>query len=199
MWHVGIDVGGTFTDLFAFEGQTQKTKTSKVLTTPQDRSVGVLDAMSAAQISCDEIETLVHGTTTATNALVERSYPPVAMITTEGFRDVIEIGRQRRKDLFDLHQQRPNPIVPRRLRYTLECRLTSKGEEIRPFDDKAASAIAAQIKAQGITSVAICFINSYVDSRHEERMRDILLKEYSDCHMVPSSETARKYREQGRF
>lgn len=198
MWHVGIDVGGTFTDLFAFDGQTQQTKTSKVLTTP-DRSVGVLDAISVAQISCDAIDTLIHGTTTATNALVERSYPPVAMITTEGFRDVIEIGRQRRRDLFDLHQQRPEPIVPRRLRYTLECRLTSKGEEIGPFDDQAAHAVAARIKAQGIASVAICFINSYVDSRHEARMRDILLKDYSDCYVALSSETVRKFREHGRF
>ncbi len=199
MWHVGIDVGGTFTDLFAFDSQTQHTKTSKVLTTQQDRSIGVLDAIAAAQIACDEIETLVHGTTTATNSLVERSYPPVAMITTEGFRDVIEIGRQRRKDLFDLHQQRPKPIVPRRLRFTLQCRLSSKGAEIEPFDDATAVAVAARIKAQGIASVAICFINAYVDSRHEERMREILLKEYPDCHVALSSETARKFREHGRF
>ena len=199
MWHVGIDVGGTFTDLFAFEVQTQRTKTSKVLTTQYDRSVGVLDAIAAAEISCDEIETLIHGTTTATNSLVERSYPPVAMITTEGFRDVIEIGRQRRKDLFDLHQQRPKPIVPRRLRYTLQCRLSAQGEEIQPFDEAAARAVATQIKAQGMASVAICFINAYVDSRHEERMRDILLTEYPDCHVALSCETARKFREHGRF
>ena len=118
MWHVGIDVGGTFTDLFAFDNRSGESRTSKVLTIQHDRAEGVYNALRAADIPAAVIDTLVHGSTTATNALVERSYPPAAMIATEGFRDVIEIGRQRRKDLFDLHQQRPEPIIPRRRRHT---------------------------------------------------------------------------------
>ena len=138
MWHVGIDVGGTFTDLFAANGESGATISAKVLTTAGDRSVGVLNALEAAEIAPAEISMLVHGTTTATNALVERSYPPVAMVTTEGFRDVIEIGRQRRQHLFALRQKRPTPIVPRRLRFTLGCRLSAAGEDLSPFDDEEA-------------------------------------------------------------
>ena len=199
MWHVGIDVGGTFTDLFAANGESGETISAKVLTTAGDRSVGVLNALEAAEIAPAEISVLVHGTTTATNALVERSYPPVAMVTTEGFRDVIEIGRQRRQHLFALRQKRPTPIVPRRLRYTLGCRLAATGEDLSPFDDDEARQVARLIREQGARSIAICFINAYVDGRHEARMRDILLAEYPDCHIALSSETVRKFREHGRF
>ena len=199
MWHVGIDVGGTFTDLFAANGESGETISAKVLTTAGDRSVGVLNALEAAEIDPAAISVLVHGTTTATNALVERSYPPVAMVTTEGFRDVIEIGRQRRQHLFALRQKRPTPIVPRRLRYTLGCRLAATGEDLSPFDDDEARQVARLIREQGARSIAICFINAYVDGRHESRMRDILLAEYPDCHIALSSETVRKFREHGRF
>ncbi len=199
MWHVGIDVGGTFTDLFASNEETTETITAKVLTTPKDRSIGVMKALESANIKPADIRVLVHGTTTATNALVERSYPPIAMITTEGFRDVIEIGRQRRQHLFDLRQKRPQPMVSRRLRYTVACRLSAKGEDIQPFDVAEARNVAREIKRLAIKSVAICFINSYVDNRHEAQMRDILLQEHPDCHVALSSETVKKFREHGRF
>lgn len=199
MWHVGIDVGGTFTDLFAENGDTKEKRSSKVLTTTLDRSAGVIDALNSASIAPPEIGVLVHGTTTATNALVERKYPPVAMISTEGFRDVIEIGRQRRQHLFVLRQKRPEPIVPRRLRYTLNSRLSAAGKDIRPFDPEEARKIACEIKRQGINSVAICLINSYVDDRHEKMMREVLLSEHPDCYVSLSAETVRKFREHGRF
>ena len=146
MWHVGIDVGGTFTDLFALDSRSGEGISSKVLTTKHDRSEGVFNALSAANIAPQEIETLVHGSTTATNALIERNYPPAAMITTEGFRDVIEIGRQRRKNLFDLHQQRPKPMIPRRFRYTIAGRLGAGGEEVDPFDERAARSLAERLR-----------------------------------------------------
>jgi N-methylhydantoinase A len=199
MWHVGIDVGGTFTDLFAANSASGKTTSAKVLTTADDRSIGVLNALETASIKPADISVLVHGTTTATNALVERSYPKVAMVATEGFRDVIEIGRQRRQHLFALRQERPEPIVPRRLRYTLDCRLSAAGEDIRPFDEADARRVAQQIKEQGVRSVAICFINAYVDDRHEARMREVLLAEHPDCHVALSAETVKKFREHGRF
>ena len=199
MWHVGIDVGGTFTDLFAANGETGATISAKVLTTAGDRSVGVLNALAAAEIDPATISVLVHGTTTATNALVERSYPPVAMVTTEGFRDVIEIGRQRRQHLFALRQKRPEPIVPRRLRFTLDCRLSAAGEELSPFDEEEARRVARRIRTLDVESIAVCFINAYVDGRHEERMRDVLREECPDCQIALSSETVRKFREHGRF
>src|SRR5690606_4115416 len=107
MWRVGIDVGGTFTDLFAWEEETGRSVTAKVLTTKQDRALGVLQVIAQAQLPLDRIATLIHGSTTATNALIERSYPPAAMVTTEGFRDTIEIGRQRRQHLYDPYQSKP--------------------------------------------------------------------------------------------
>lgn len=199
MWHVGIDVGGTFTDLFAFDGGTGESTSSKVLTTKHDRSEGVFNALEAANIAPKEVETLVHGSTTATNALVERNYPPAAMITTEGFRDVIEIGRQRRRNLFDLHQQRPRPMIQRRFRYTVAGRLGADGEEIYPFDEAAARDLAVRLREQEIGSVAICFINAYVNPDHERRMRDTLNEVHPDCAVALSSDTVPKFREHGRF
>ncbi|HIM44789.1 MAG TPA: hydantoinase/oxoprolinase family protein, partial [Alphaproteobacteria bacterium] len=199
MWHVGIDVGGTFTDLFAFEKETGESRTSKVLTIQHDRAEGVFNALKAGDIPAAAIHTLVHGSTTATNALVERSYPPAAMIATEGFRDVIEIGRQRRKDLFDLNQQRPKPIIPRRRRFTVPGRLGADGGEIAPLDEDTARQLARKLKAMDVASIAICFLNAYANPAHEMRMRDILHAEYPDCFVALSSETVRKFREHGRF
>ncbi len=199
MWHVGIDVGGTFTDLFALDSRTGKGISSKVLTTKRDRSEGVFNALSTANIEPQEIESLVHGSTTATNALIERNYPPAAMITTVGFRDVIEIGRQRRKNLFDLHQQRPKPMIPRRFRFTIAGRLGAGGEEIYPFDERAARSLAEQLREQNIGSVAICFINAYVNPSHEQHMRDILSEVHPSCAVAVSSDTVPKFREHGRF
>ena len=199
MWHVGIDVGGTFTDLFAFEKETGESRTSKVLTIQHDRAEGVFNALKAGDIPAAAIHTLVHGSTTATNALVERSYPPVAMIATEGFRDVIEIGRQRRKDLFDLNQQRPKPIIPRRRRFTVPGRLGADGGESAPLDEDTARQLARKLKAMDVASIAICFLNAYANPAHEMRMRDILHAEYPDCFVALSSETVRKFREHGRF
>ena len=199
MWHVGIDVGGTFTDLFAFEKETGESRTSKVLTIQHDRAEGVFNALKAGEIPAAAIYTLVHGSTTATNALVERSYPPAAMIATEGFRDVIEIGRQRRKDLFDLNQQRPKPIIPRRRRFTVPGRLGADGGEIAPLDEDTARQLARKLKAMDVASIAICFLNAYTNPAHEIRMRDILHAEYPDCFVALSSETVRKFREHGRF
>lgn len=210
MWRVGVDVGGTFTDLFGWEETSGERVTAKVLTTPWDRSVGVIEAVKRAArdsveaveqsgIPFDRISCLVHGTTTATNALIERSYPDAALVTTDGFRDTIEIGRQHRKELYDPYQKKPKPLIPRRYRYTVPQRTNVKGEEERPLDTAAAHAVAEKIRAEGITSVAVCFINSYVNAAHERQMRDILLARIPDAHVMLSGETRPLFREHGRF
>lgn len=210
MWRVGVDVGGTFTDLFGWEETSGERVTAKVLTTPWDRSVGVIEAVKrAARDSVEAVEQsgipfariscLVHGTTTATNALIERSYPNPALVTTDGFRDTIEIGRQHRKELYDPYQKKPKPLIPRRYRYTVPQRTNVKGEEERPLDTAAAHAVAEKIRAEGITSVAVCFINSYVNAAHERQMRDILLARIPDAHVMLSGETRPLFREHGRF
>lgn len=210
MWRVGVDVGGTFTDLFGWEETSGERVTAKVLTTPWDRSVGVIEAVKRAArdsveaveqsgIPFERIACLVHGTTTATNALIERSYPDAALVTTDGFRDTIEIGRQHRKELYDPYQTKPKPLIPRRYRYTVPQRTNVKGEEERPLDVDAARRVAERIRAEGITSVAVCFINSYVNAAHERQMRDVLLDHIPDAHVMLSGETRPLFREHGRF
>lgn len=199
MWRVGIDVGGTFTDLFAWEEKTGKQVAAKVMTTKQDRSIAVLESIEKVGIEISDISYLMHGTTTATNALIERSYPDAAFITTEGFRDTIEIGRQHRQHLYDPYQTKPRPIIKRRYRFTVPERTNARGETERPLDVAAAREVAERIKAAAIPSVAIGFINSYASGRHEEQMRDILREVCPDIHIVLSSETRPIFREHGRF
>ena len=199
MWRVGIDVGGTFTDLFAWEDGGSRQLTSKVLTTKEDRAIGVLNAIREAGIAADEISHLMHGTTTATNALITRDYPEAAMITTDGFRDTIEIGRQHREALYDPYQQKPKPIIKRRFRYTIDERMNVKGQVVRPLDRARALAIAEKIKAANIKSVAIAFINSYVNAAHENQMRDVVLEVNPGIYCVTSADTRPVFREHGRF
>ncbi|MEM6683263.1 MAG: hydantoinase/oxoprolinase family protein [Pseudomonadota bacterium] len=198
MWNIGVDVGGTFTDLFAWNVKTGKRVTSKVLTTKHDRSEGLLNAIRAANIALADINQLVHGTTTATNALIERSFPDAAMVTTEGFRDVLEIGRMHREHLYRPYQTKPKPIIRRRYRYTVTERTTAKGETHRPLDKDAAKQIAQKIKAAGIQSIAVCFINSYVNADHEAQMKQILLDAMPDAFVVCSGDIP-VFREHGRF
>lgn len=199
MWRVGIDVGGTFTDLFAWEDQTRKQVTSKVLTTKYDRSVGVVNAIKEAKIPFAEISHLMHGTTTATNALLERDYPDAAMVTTEGFRDTIEIGRQHRAQLYDPYQTKPKPIIKRRYRYTINERMDVNGRIVRPLVREQALAIAEKIKEHGIKSVAVCFINSYKNGQHESAMREVIKELCPQTYVVLSAETRPVFREHGRF
>ena len=199
MWRVGIDVGGTFTDLFAWEEETRQSVTAKVLTTKHDRALGVLQVIAQAQLPMDRISTLIHGSTTATNALIERSYPPAAMVTTEGFRDTIEIGRQRRQHLYDPYQTKPKPIIPRRHRLTVPERISAQGEVLAPLDEDAARRVTDRIAALALGSVAVAFINAYVNPAHEQRMGEILRARLPHAHIALSSDTRPKFRELGRF
>jgi N-methylhydantoinase A len=198
-WRVGIDVGGTFTDLFAWEEASGRQVTAKVLTTRQDRSLGVLQAVQKAGLPFERITHLIHGTTTATNAVLERSYPDAAMVTTAGFRDTIEIGRQHRKYLYDPYQTKPKPIIRRRFRYTVDERMDVAGRTVRPLDEEAARAVARRIADAGIQSIAVAFLNSYVNPAHEQRMREILREQLPHAAVVLSSETRPVFREHGRF
>jgi N-methylhydantoinase A len=199
MWRVGIDVGGTFTDLFAWGDESRAQVSSKVLTTKHDRAVGVINAIREAKIPFDRISHLMHGTTTATNALIVRDYPDPAMVTTDGFRDTIEIGRQHREFLYDPYQTKPKPIIKRRYRYTVDERMDVHGKVVRPLQRAEALAVAEKIKAHDIKSVAVAFINSYKNGAHEREMRDILREVTPDTYVVISSETRPVFREHGRF
>jgi N-methylhydantoinase A len=199
MLHVGVDIGGTFTDLFAWDDSGARVREAKVLTTPEDPAVGVMRAVEAAGIEPSAIGTIVHGTTIATNALIERRYPEPALVTTKGFRDVLEIGRQRRRHLYDPYQVKAPPLIARERRFTVTEKLGADGSTVTPLDRDEARRTAERIAELGIRNVAIAFINAYQADRHEREMRDVILDLIPDAQVALSSETRPKVRELGRF
>lgn len=202
MVRVGIDIGGTFTDLYAWyehENRSQKVHMAKVLSTPDDLVIGIMNALSKAEISPSDIDTIIHGTTVGTNALIERSFPESALISTSGFRDIIEIGRQSRSHLYDPYAIKPSPLISRSRRFTVNEKLGVDGETVRPLDREEAMQVVNKIADLGIKNIAITFINSYVDGRHEQEMRDLVLEVIPDAKIALSSETRPKMRELGRF
>ncbi|WP_050596644.1 hydantoinase/oxoprolinase family protein [Mesorhizobium ciceri] len=199
MWKVGVDVGGTFTDLFAVNISTGEERTGKVLTTPEERSKGVLNAIANADLTPDEISLLVHGTTTATNALIERSFPDAAMITTEGFRDVLEIGRMHREHLYRPYQTKPAPLIRRRYRYTIDERTNAKGEVEKCVDAAQLEPIIASISEARIGSVAVCLINSYANPANERKVAEILSDALPNIRVTASADVKPVFREHTRF
>lgn len=202
MFRIGVDIGGTFTDLYALDESNPTAagvRTAKVLSTPEDLSLGVLNALHSADIAPTEISTIVHGTTVATNALIERKFPEPAFITTAGFRDVLEIGRQRRQHLYDPYQVKPAPLVSRRNRYAVTEKLGSDGAVVKPLDVNELREIAEEIKARGIRNIGVAFINSYQNGDHERLAREVILEVIPDASVALSCETRPKVRELGRF
>ncbi|MCY4088242.1 MAG: hydantoinase/oxoprolinase family protein [Actinomycetia bacterium] len=198
MLRVGIDVGGTFTDLFAWRAGGAELRTAKVMTTPNDLIDGVLEAVEAADLELGEIETIVHGSTTATNALIERTYPEPAFITTEGFRDTIEMGRPHREHLYDPYQQRPAPLVRRTNRYPVREKIRADGSIRTSLDEEQVRSVARRIAESGTRNVAVGLINSYANSAHERRIGELVREEIPGALVALSSDNP-KFRELPRF
>ncbi len=189
--HVGVDVGGTFTDVALYaDGDLT---TAKVPTT-DDQSVGVMDsiekACASADIAPDEIDAFSHAMTVSVNALLERSGAETALVTTAGFRDVLEIGRQDRPDLYDLDAEKFDPLVPRRRRYGIEERVTDEGIET-PVDPADARELAAELDAD---SVAVCLLHAYAHADNERRVAEVLREEL-DAPVSVSHEVLAEFRE----
>jgi N-methylhydantoinase A len=198
MQRVGIDVGGTFTDLFVWDPRTGSGRTAKSLTTPYDLTDGVFASLAAGGVDLRQVDFLVHGSTTAVNALLERSFPEPAFVTTAGFRDVVEVGRIHRERLYDPYQRKPQQLVSRRNRFTVTERTRPDGSERTPLDEDELRAVAREIAARGIANVAVGFLNSYADGAHERRAREILREEIPGALVAISSDVP-KFRELGRF
>jgi N-methylhydantoinase A len=169
---IGVDIGGTFTDFALFDDATGESLTHKQLTTPADPSIAVVEGVSAVAamggLKPADIAAIVHGTTLVTNAVIERKGVPTAMVVTEGFRDVLDIALERRYDLFDLRIRFPAPVVPRHLRFEVPERLAQDGSTTTPLDlSGLEDKLARAIRDDGIQAVAVCFLHSYVDDRHE--------------------------------
>ena len=199
---LAADIGGTFTDIVLEFGN--KRWSGKVLTTTQAPELGVIEGirlvLEQSGLSPKDIGVFIHGTTLATNALIERKGAKTAFITTEGFRDIIEQGYEKRFDHYDLMIDRPVPLVPRTLRLTVPERLSADGEVLVPLDEKAVETAAKAIKAQGVKAVAVGFLHAYAHDAHERRVREILSKLLPDgVTICISSEVAPEIREYERF
>ena len=174
---VGIDVGGTFTDVTAYDLEASKIITAKSPTTPPTFVNGVMNALGETGISARDAGLIIHTTTLTSNSVVERTGPETALITTKGQRDVIEIARADRGDMFDPTWSAPAPLVKRRNRFTLNERLDYKGKVVQQLEEDEVSAVARIIAKRNIKAVAICFINSFVNPEHEIKAAEIIKKE----------------------
>lgn len=198
MKRVGIDVGGTFTDLFVWDPETGGGRTAKALTTLDDLTDGVFEAVSTAEVDLSDVDFLVHGSTTAINALIERSFPEPAFITTEGFRDLVALGRAHREHIYDPYQTKPEPLTRRRNRFGVKERSRPDGTVSEPLDEAGLRKIATEIRSRNINNVAVGFLNSYANPANELRAREILEEEIPGV-MVALSSDIPKFRELGRF
>ena len=201
MARIGIDIGGTFTDAVLLDGE--RCLSTKLLTRHDALAQAVVEAvrelLARAEVPAGAVEQVVHGTTLATNAIIERRGARTAMITTEGFRDVIELGTESRFDQYDLEIEKPPPLVPRRHRFTIAERMSARGEVLRPLDLEALDALLPMLDEAGIESVAVCLLHAYAWPDHERRIADRLRARRPDLRISLSSEVSPEIREYERF
>ena len=198
---IGVDIGGTFTDVVLEKGQVRHT--AKVLTTPRAPAEGVEQGIQSvladSGVTPGEVSLIIHGTTLATNALIERKGVTTALVTTEGFRDSVEMGTESRFEQYDINMEKPLPLVPRRRRFIVPERLNAAGEVILALDEAAVTALVEPLKRQNVESIAIGFLHSYVNQAHERRAHEILSAALPDVTFTLSSDVAPEMREYERF
>jgi len=198
MYRVGIDIGGTFTDLLLV-GEDGSAVIGKTLTTPGDPSIAVEDALRPVlengTVKAGERGTLIHGTTLVTNALIERKGAPTALLTTKGFRDAVEIGREHRYELYDLNLELPKPLVPRHLRFDVPERLAADGSMLEPLDEKFVRRLVAELRDKGIKAIGVCYLNSFRNPAHERRTAEIIAEVAPKVRVSLSSEVVAEIRE----
>jgi N-methylhydantoinase A len=191
---IGVDVGGTFTDVILQRPDGRAT-IRKLLSTPPNYDAAVVEAVAGMTPQPDEVAGIVHGTTVATNAVLERRGALTALVTTAGFRDVLELRRLRIPHMYDPFWRKPDPLVPRRRRYEVSERVTADGTVLRPLDAGEARAVAARLRADGVESIAVCLLHSYAFPEHEEQLGRILRDELPGVTVSLSSEILREQRE----
>src|SRR5699024_10314600 len=191
---IATDIGGTFTDMVSIseEGEIQTEKTD---TTVPNYEQGVLDVIHLSGLNPKEIDIFIHGSTVVINTLTEREGAKTALITTKGFRDVLEIARGNRPDLFNLRYEKPTPFVERYLRREVEERLDFKGTVLSPLNKKDIEKIAAFFKKEQVDAVAIAYLYSYLDPQHEIETKEILQELLPDIKITASHEVVREWRE----
>lgn len=196
---VAVDVGGTFTDICIFDESTQSMRVTKVPSTPDNPMTAVINGVRRANIDLTDVELFSHGTTVATNALITRKFPKAALVTTKGFRDVIEIRDGTKDDLWDAYSDVSGPYIRRRDRFEVPERIDFAGNVVTALDEDAARDLGRLLRRRGVNTVAVCFINSYANPEHEIRMREILAEELPGANISTSAEVLPEIFELGRF
>jgi len=200
---VAIDIGGTFVDAIVFDRSDRSVTVEKAPTTPADPSEGVLDALDRTGVDIARTDTVVHGTTLGLNAVLERDGARTGILTTEGFRDVFEIGRARveEADMFDTFgYERPDPLVPRRRRLGVPERIDADGEVVEPLDESAVAAAGRTlVDDHGVDAIAVCFLHAYRNPAHEIRTGEVLGEAVPEATVSLSSSITREYREYERL
>jgi N-methylhydantoinase A len=196
---VAIDIGGTFTDATLIDEETGGVAIAKVLTTPSDPSEGFMQAVERAlregDVQAAQVNFVVHATTVATNAIIEGKIARSGFVTTDGFRDLLEIARQVRPTLYDTQFEKPPPLVPRDRAVVVKERLGPAGEVLLPLDDDSVREAAALLRREEVDSVAVCLLHSYVNPEHEQRVGAILAEELPGIPISLSAEVAPEFRE----
>jgi len=192
---VGVDIGGTFTDLVAFDDRRREMLIAKTPSVPGDYSAGVLNALDEILDDYGRIELFINGTTAPLNAFLERKGARTALVTTKGFGDVYVIRRSNRARMYDLHYSHPQPLVPRKHTFEVEERLNARGEVVFPLKEADLAAILPQLRKANIQSVAICFLHSYLNPDHEKVAAEFFRREAPDLFVTPSFEICREWRE----
>lgn len=195
---VAVDVGGTFTDICIMDETTGLIRIEKTASSP-DPIDGIMAGVEKAGIELDKVALFSHGTTVATNALITRRLPRTAMVCTEGFRDVIEIRRANKEDLWDTYKDVVRPYVPRRDRLVVAERVDTQGEIVTPLDEAGAREVARILKRREVAAVAVCFMNAYMNGANERRMKEILQGELPGVPVSISSEVLPEIFEHERF
>jgi len=198
-YRLGCDIGGTFTDFVLVNNTTGEFHTNKCLTTPSDPSdaieQGIRELNEKLPGFLDHVEEFIHGTTLVINAIIERKGARTALITTKGFRDVLELGREKRYDAYDIFSEYPEPIVPRPDRVEIDERITASGKVLKDVNEAEAVAVLKVLKKKGIESIAVCFINSYENPVNERKMKTIIERELPGMFLSTSIEVLPEIKE----
>ena len=198
MYRVGIDIGGTFTDMLLV-GEDGTAAIGKTLTTPDDPSLAVENALRPVlengALKAGQRGTLIHGTTLVTNALIERKGALTALLTTAGFRDAVEIAREHRYELYDLNLELPKPLVPRHLRFDVPERVAADGSVLQALDEDFVRRLVAELRDKGIKAIGVCYLNSFRDPAHERRTAEIIAEVAPEIRVSLSSEVVAEIRE----
>lgn len=196
---VAVDVGGTFTDVCIFDDETKEMRVTKVPSTPEDPMVAVMNGVERGEIDLSNVSLFSHGTTVATNALITRNFPAAALVTTRGFRDVLEIRDGTKDDLWDAYKDVSPAYIRRRDRFQVTERTDYEGNTIEPLDEAEARKLAELLKRRGVMTIAVCFLNSYANPANEVRMREIIEEVIPEATVSTSAEVLPEIFEYPRF